>query len=150
MTLNRHSPSHLAVTVSRRTLLCKTDALPRFREIELRDQRPPTAGLNSLISVLKKLREVNPQFTLTNALTFLVIARDESAKVSQSELCREFRVVDATVSRMVRALTPEGERGKPGLGLVELEQDPNDKRRKIIRLTPEGERLRNSILSSMR
>jgi DNA-binding MarR family transcriptional regulator len=96
--------------------------------------------------VLEKLREVNPQFTLTNALTFLVIARDESSNVSQSELRREFRVVDATVSRMVRALTMEGERDKPGLGLVELEQDPNDKRRKIIRLTPKGEGLRNSIL----
>jgi DNA-binding MarR family transcriptional regulator len=111
------------------------------------DSQAPLAVLNQAIDVLHRFREKNAEMTITNALAFLYVARD-NGKIIQRELLKKLNVPDATISRMIRALTKEGDGRSPGLGLVELHPDPADIRRKLIVLTPDGKQLRKKLLEA--
>jgi DNA-binding MarR family transcriptional regulator len=114
------------------------------------DSQAPLAALNCAVALVERFREQNPAMTSTNMLAFLHVARDEDQGISQSELMKRFDVSDATVSRMVRALTKEGDGRSPGRALVELRTDDRDARRKNIVLTPDGRRLRKKLLEALR
>lgn len=47
----------------------------------------------------------------------------------------------SSVSRNVAALSHQHRLGKPGHGLVEAYEDPEDRRNKLVRLTPKGKSL---------
>jgi DNA-binding MarR family transcriptional regulator len=113
------------------------------------ESQAPLATLNRAVALVEEFRKKNPAMTSTNMLAFLHVARDEDQGISQSELMKRFGVSDATVSRMVRALTKEGDGRSPGRALVELRTDDRDARRKNIVLTPDGKRLRKKLVDAL-
>lgn len=74
---------------------------------------------------------------------FLTIAsRDEC---NPQDLRHETGAAKSSMSRHLAHLGPYSQRGKPGLGWISVEEDLNDRRSKVIRLTEEGQRIVNRI-----
>lgn len=61
--------------------------------------------------------------------------------LSLSELAQRLELKPTTVSRHLRYLGPGIRKGLPGMGLLELYTSPEDGRRKMVKLTLEGEAL---------
>lgn len=66
--------------------------------------------------------------------------------LSLSELAKRLDLKPSTVSRHLRYLGSGERADRPGMGLVELYAAPGDGRRKMVRLTLEGEALLARLL----
>jgi DNA-binding MarR family transcriptional regulator len=102
----------------------------------------PLAEFNRTIATIELFRDFNKRITGTHMLTFCYVARDEAAEITSTDLVRRFDVSDATISKQLQGLMEGPE------ALLRFEADPIDTRRKIIRLTGAGRRLRDRLLES--
>lgn len=108
-------------------------------------RQPSTRRRNSVLAALELFRGESPNLWLTNIVTFFYVCENEGINVK--ELAQIARLQEATASRCVRSLAPEGSPGAlpPALGLVELKPNPMDGRGKILTLTPRGRELSDRI-----
>lgn len=81
---------------------------------------------------------------IQQALILLALA-DSSGPLAMQELQAFARVSQASTSRNCAALSAWVRSGVPGYGLVESYDDPEYRRRKLVRLTPAGEVLRKKL-----
>ncbi|QQP89560.1 winged helix-turn-helix transcriptional regulator [Skermanella rosea] len=93
----------------------------------------------SLMRVLEEFRKLDPDLPIQYALSFLTLAENEG--ISMRELAERLGIAQSSASRNVAALSKWHSFGKPGLDLVQAEEDPRERRRKIISLTPKGHAL---------
>ena len=93
---------------------------------------------------LDEFGEIDPELQLPTLLTFLVIAR--RGVCTQKEVESELGMTSASASRNVTFWTDTKRDGTPGPAFVERSEDKQDRRYKVLRLTPKGrafyERLR--------
>ena len=75
---------------------------------------------------------------------FMVAASDANNPLGVLELGKQLDMSAASTSRMVAALG-RGLRDKEGLGLIEATEDPSNWSRKLVRITPKGIRLVESL-----
>lgn len=61
--------------------------------------------------------------------------------ITMGGLVKKTGLAQASCSRNVSLLSIRDRHDRPGLGLVESEEDPAERRRKIVRLTPNGQEL---------
>ncbi|EWY40564.1 MarR family transcriptional regulator [Skermanella stibiiresistens SB22] len=95
--------------------------------------------ITSLTRVLEEFRKLDPDLPIQYALSFLTLAENEG--ISMRELAERLGIAQSSASRNVAALSKWHSFGKPGLDLVQAEEDPRERRRKIISLTPKGHAL---------
>jgi len=101
--------------------------------------------ITKLSECLSDLLDVSATFPMAYALVFLEIAEDEG--LVQSELIDRCKSTRTAVSRAVTALGEWERKGvpglkdRPGMGLVQSEIDPGDRRMRRLWLTPKGKRL---------
>jgi DNA-binding MarR family transcriptional regulator len=81
---------------------------------------------------------------MSQAYSLLLIARYEG--LSLKDLAHRANVGMASASRYVAMFGSQGYRGEKGLGLVEALEDPMERRKKIIKLTPKGKTVVNKLL----
>ncbi|MFD2261621.1 MarR family winged helix-turn-helix transcriptional regulator [Lacibacterium aquatile] len=97
--------------------------------------------------VLEEFRKLDPDLPIQYALSFLTLASNEG--LSLGELASRLDIAQSSASRNVAALSAWHSFGKPGLDLVEAKEDPRERRRKLVTLTPKGheliERLRDIL-----
>lgn len=93
----------------------------------------------TLIRVLEALRGLDPDMPIQYALSFLTVARHEGLSIR--ELSERLGIAQSSASRNVAALSRWHSFGKPGHDLVQAEEDPRERRRKIVTLTPKGRAL---------
>ena len=93
----------------------------------------------TLMHVLEEFRKLDPDLPIQYALSFLTLAQNEG--MSMRELAERLGIAQSSASRNVAALSKWHSFGKPGLDLVQAEEDPRERRRKIISLTPKGHEL---------
>lgn len=100
---------------------------------------------NSVTEALELFRGTEAPATLNAFIAFLYVCENEGLNLKTlSHLCR---MQLATGSRVIRALAEPDATGAlpPFAGLVEVYQDPEDERGRLVFLTAEGRRLRDRI-----
>lgn len=92
--------------------------------------------LDPLVRVLEALRTLDPDLPIQYALSFLTIAQNEGLSIR--DLSERLGIAQSSASRNVAALSKWHSFGKEGHDLVQAEEDPRERRRKIITLTDKG------------
>jgi DNA-binding MarR family transcriptional regulator len=100
---------------------------------------PETGGIATVIRILGAFRQLDPDMPIQYALSFLTIAEHEG--LSMGDLAQRLGIAQSSASRNIAALSKWHSFGKEGHDLVAAEEDPRERRRKIVRLTPKGRRL---------
>ncbi|HYG84622.1 MAG TPA: winged helix-turn-helix transcriptional regulator [Azospirillum sp.] len=86
--------------------------------------------------VLEAFRTLDPDLPIQYALSFITIAQNEG--ISIGELAERLGIAQSSASRNVAALSRWHSFGKAGLDLVSAQEDPRERRRKIVTLTDRG------------
>lgn len=105
------------------------------------------AVLIGLLKALKPFRELRKTMPLQYVTAFLSVAVKEGQNVSEYA-----KMVGTSQSLMTRHLADLGDINryhKPGYGLVEAKDDVMDRRNRINRLTPKGQRLVGQLLGAI-
>ncbi|HYD67541.1 winged helix-turn-helix transcriptional regulator [Azospirillum sp.] len=93
--------------------------------------------------VLEAFRSLDPDLPIQYALSFLTIAQNEG--ISIGELAERLGIAQSSASRNVAALSRWHSFGKAGLDLVQSQEDPRERRRKIVTLTDNGRAFLESL-----
>jgi len=88
---------------------------------------------------VEELRTIDSEMPLQTAAAFLLVAMFPN--ITMKEMTERLGTSQASVSRNVAALSKIQRQDKPGHDLVFAEEDPAERRRKIVRLTRKGELL---------
>lgn len=91
-----------------------------------------------LLTLLRELQSIDPEFPLQYALCLLEVAQDEGQ--SLTTLSETTGMPLSTISRIIGALSDHRQRGEP-YGLVEVTISAAERRRKEITLTAKGKNL---------
>ena len=103
--------------------------------------------LDALIDVMEELRTVNPDMTVLTALAFMRAAKTPG--IPMSKLQEQMDVAQSTVSRNIATLSKWAAYQKEGANLVASEEDPRDRRQRIVSLTPKGEKLVEKMVKTL-
>lgn len=95
-----------------------------------------TRTLDYGFAILQEFRKLDPEIPLQTASAFMLVASRPG--VSMDEIGRTLNMSQASVSRNVAALSVMQKKDKPGHGLVQAKEDPEDRRRKLVDLTEKG------------
>ena len=90
----------------------------------------------TVVHVLEAFRTLDPDLPIQYALSFMTIAQSEG--ISIGELAERLGIAQSSASRNVAALSRWHSFGKAGLDLVQAQEDPRERRRKIVTLTDKG------------
>jgi len=90
----------------------------------------------TVVHVLEAFRTLDPDLPIQYALSFMTIAQNEG--ISIGELAERLGIAQSSASRNVAALSRWHSFGKAGLDLVQAQEDPRERRRKIVTLTEKG------------
>ena len=103
---------------------------------------PPTlkVKLNQLLSCLEVFRQVDQEMPSQRIVLFLLVASRPGMRMS--DVAKKLGLSSSAVSRNLSELSKWGIGiNKPGVDLLYAEENPQDRREKMIYLTPKGERL---------
>lgn len=93
-------------------------------------------ALEQALRMTKAFQELDPNMPLA-AVRMLLLLASTREELSQTAIAKLLHVGSASCSRYV-ADYGQGALGKTGLGLVVAQEDPMERRKKIVRLTDEG------------
>jgi DNA-binding MarR family transcriptional regulator len=92
--------------------------------------------------------EVHPELGVQTVSVLCAIAA-EDGRLGVTGLQHKVGLTLSGASRNAKLLSPRKVRGKPGFGLIDYRQDPNDYRRETLHLTAAGLRVMNKIVTTM-
>ena len=98
-----------------------------------------------VLTFVNKLRELEDEFPAQLAATLFYIASHKDCHKQAMEEDLEFS--NASGSRNTDRLSAQHRLNKPGLDLITKEQDPGNRRRLQLAMTPQGQALVDSLLS---
>jgi DNA-binding MarR family transcriptional regulator len=94
---------------------------------------------------IQLVRLVDDSMPVQTCAVFLTVAANEG--ISINELADRCGLAGSSASRNVAALSDWHWLKKPGLGLVVIETDRMDLRKKTVRLTPKGKALIDQLVN---
>lgn len=99
------------------------------------------------ILLLEEFRKIDPVMQMQQALTFLMVAEAGEEGLPMLELQRRLGVSSSTASRNASALSKVHWRdpSKEGYDLATREENPLDRRNKVLRLSARGKRILNTV-----
>jgi DNA-binding MarR family transcriptional regulator len=105
-----------------------------------------------VLKVLSRLRELHNDMTILQAMIFFRIAAEPG--VTQRTVWRELDTYDSVASRGVAVLSSAGVKGAHGrktepLHLIELRENPDDRRERMLYLTRKGRTLMEDIIRDL-
>lgn len=95
--------------------------------------------------LIQEFRKLDDDITTLMASLFLRVVLNAKDGITMKQLGEQEGVSQASVSRNIAALSKWHRLHRPGLDLVEAMEDPLERRRKIVKLTPKGRRVAESI-----
>ena len=93
--------------------------------------------LQDYLKFIQGVSKIESEMPLQQLHCLLVISQSEEG-LSLTELAQKVGITLATASRYVAGLGKQNRHREEGLLLVEAFEDPMERRKKIIRLTPKG------------
>jgi DNA-binding MarR family transcriptional regulator len=101
----------------------------------------PTNGIakmdpHAFVQDLEVFKKISPDMQISTLLTFLYVAR--RGRCYQKDIEIELGLSNAAASRNISYWTDQKYYGRPGFGLLRREEDPRDRRNKMIVLTDKG------------
>lgn len=99
------------------------------------------------LKVLETFKNLDAEMPLQQARCLLLIAKAKDG-CSLTELANKAGIGLATASRYVAALGKINRKKEQGLQLIEAFEDPMERRKKIIRLTPKGKAALKRLLEN--
>lgn len=104
--------------------------------------------IDKMIRIIEEFRKMNADMQAQTMLTLLYAAKLEGRPdgVSVKDIEKQLQVSSAAASRNVSGLTEEGIKKQGGLGLLETEEDPMYRVRKVIKVTPKGRRVLETLI----
>lgn len=100
-------------------------------------------SLMRIFQILEEFRKIYPDMQMQTASIFVTIALNPG--ITMKELGERAGLAQSSCSRNVALLSEWLRHNKPGYGLVVATEDPVERRRKIIRLTANGERVASTL-----
>lgn len=94
-------------------------------------------SLQDYLKFIRGVAKIEPEMPLQQLHCLLVIAQ-EAEGMSLTDISQKVGIGLATASRYIAALGKQNRHREEGLLLVEAFEDPMERRKKIIRLTPKG------------
>ncbi|HPD82773.1 MAG: MarR family transcriptional regulator [Alphaproteobacteria bacterium] len=105
-----------------------------------------TAKIIKLQNALVEFTEIDPEFPMQWAITFLEIAQNEGA--SLKDIAEETGISMSVMSRTIGALANYRRMGKP-YGIITVKAAKDDRRRKELFLTKKGKTLLDALVKSV-
>lgn len=96
-------------------------------------------ALSMLVEVIKRFRDYDQEMQMQTAQVFLEVAKQPG--ITMRELEERVGISQASCSRNVAALSKVHRLNKPGMDLVVAQPDPAAAYRKLVYLTPKGQRM---------
>lgn len=106
------------------------------------------AELMRVFQLLEEFRKIYPDMQMQTASVFVTIALNDG--ITMKDLGTRTGLVQSSCSRNVALLSDHLRHDKPGFGLVVAQEDPFERRRKIVHLTPKGHRVASSLAALVR
>ena len=106
-----------------------------------------THGLYAVSRLLREFQRISPTITIQTAEAFVLVAIHEGLTIGQ--LGERIGVSTSGASHATSMLTRHGRRGKPGLDLVEMREDPQDRRIRGLYLTAKGKMHKQALLDEV-
>lgn len=100
--------------------------------------------LQGLRSVINRLRDLDPEMPIQQFATLVWVALNEDK--TQRELCSDLNMPNSSASRNLAALSKVHRLGREGLGLVTWVESVEDRRMKLLMLTPKGRNVVQGLL----
>jgi DNA-binding MarR family transcriptional regulator len=100
-------------------------------------------NLTKLLRVTEELRKLDPEMPLQQITLLILVALQPG--VTMKELSERMGMSQSTMSRNCAALGKTHRIGVPGKGLITTAEDPYERRRKIVTLTPKGKLVAGSL-----
>ena len=104
-------------------------------------------NLGGFSAALQEVRSLYADFTLNQVLVLLEIAQNPG--ITNAELIQRTGLSDASVSRICAILSHYGNRGTKPLHLIKFEDSQQDRRVKLIFLTPQRHALLRLVASHL-
>jgi DNA-binding MarR family transcriptional regulator len=104
-------------------------------------------ALRRLNSVLLQFKMQDAEMPIQQMLVLMWVAMNEGGV--QRDLCAALDMPNSTASRNLAALSPIHRLGKPGLGLLTWEESLEDRRAKLLKLTPQGRTFMRQLLTQL-
>jgi DNA-binding MarR family transcriptional regulator len=100
--------------------------------------------LDEFLECLKKVQQIHSEMPIQQLMCLLVIARKPEG-LSLTEVAQMTNISLTTASRYIAALGKQNRKREEGLNFVESYEDPMERRKKIIRLSPRGRATINKL-----
>ena len=100
-------------------------------------------NLWKMYQAIEAVRQIDPEMQAHTINIFLLICMFPG--ITMKDLGERVGVSQATMSRNIAAMGKVHRMNRPGYDLVLAEEDPAERRRKIVTLTPKGKRLKDQI-----
>jgi DNA-binding MarR family transcriptional regulator len=99
----------------------------------------------NLLKIIEEMRKFDSHMeSQTIAVFFYVCQYGAVDGVSMKNISKELGIAQSTVSRNCYKLSDKIKE-KPGIGLLQSFEDPMERRRKLVRLTPRGKRVHSTL-----
>lgn len=105
------------------------------------------ATMRRLLNAMQIMQKEHERMSVGQAAVFVAVAADEGK--SMTEYSRLVEVPEATMSRTLLDLGPRHRDKSPGFGLLTRENDEQDLRRFVYKLSPTGRGLRTRLYNVM-
>lgn len=92
----------------------------------------------TMFEFIKEFRKIDSEMQAQTIQTFLVVAMDVKNSFQMTELSERLGISQASCSRNVSAFLNTNRKRKKGPGFLITKEDPEERRRKIVSLTPKG------------
>lgn len=100
-----------------------------------------------LMSLVEEFQKIEPDLPSHGWWMFLFIAGNPD--ISMSDIQRRTGLASSTISRNIAWLGKQKKADVPGLNLVVAYEDPTNRRSKLVKLTPRGVAVYNSLVQHM-
>ena len=98
-----------------------------------------------IIMLFNEFRKLDADMTIHQAVCFMYVVKYNG--ITMKELADRIGIAQSSTSRNVAALSKWHRLGKEGLDLVEAIEDPAERRKKRVSLTPKGKLMAEQLRS---
>lgn len=100
-------------------------------------------ALAKFYACIEEMRKIDPEMQAHTINIFVMVCLNPG--ITMKDLGERLGVSQATMSRNIAALGKVHRLNRPGYDLLQAEEDPVERRRKIVNLTAKGKRVKESL-----